>query len=114
MMIELGERLGVQRVCVHADHWAATATKRNAERERIALVTGCLVAAARAEAGSPVLPSHISPEATFHGMTLPERRRGPLGGCVLSISSPCPTCHDAGARRHLHRGMPTRPQSPAG
>ena len=87
VMIELGERLGVERVCVHADHWAATATKRNAERERIALVTGCLVAAARAEAGSPVLPSHISPEATFHGMTLPELQQG---GPWAVVSCPSP------------------------
>ena len=50
-MVALGERLGVRRLCVHADEWAAAVTRGDAEQELDALMTGSLIAAARAEAG---------------------------------------------------------------
>jgi ADP-dependent phosphofructokinase/glucokinase len=65
-MIRLGERLGVDRVCVHADHWAAAVTLGDPERERRALMTGCLVAGSRAAAGKPVLPRGLNPQACLH------------------------------------------------
>lgn len=53
-MAALGERMELRRVCVHADEWAASVTRDDPEVEREALMTGSLIAAARAEAGGPV------------------------------------------------------------
>jgi hypothetical protein len=65
-MIELAEELGLQRLIVHADHWAAAATLGDGTREREALMTGSLLASARAEAGRPVRPTALPAEAVFH------------------------------------------------
>jgi ADP-dependent phosphofructokinase/glucokinase len=65
-MTALGDRLGLDRVCVHADHWAAAVTRGDPKRERLALMAGCLLAASRAAAGMPVLPNALDPEARFH------------------------------------------------
>ncbi len=87
-MTELGERLDVERICVHADHWAATATKGDPYREQIALVTGCLVAATRAAAGVPLWPSQLASGAAFHdAMVLPEMSRA---GKWALVSCPSP------------------------
>lgn len=56
LLTRVGERFGLDRVCVHADGWAASATRGEPGRERLALMTGCLLAAARAEAGRAVRP----------------------------------------------------------
>ncbi|MCW6508652.1 ADP-dependent glucokinase/phosphofructokinase [Hyphomicrobiales bacterium BP6-180914] len=74
-MRRLGERTGFDRVCVHADHWAAAVTKRDPDVEMQALMTGCLLASARAEAGKPVLPSALGPSARFHDLPMPEHAR---------------------------------------
>lgn len=65
-MATLGARLGVDRVCVHADEWAAALTKGDPRRERAALMAGSLVAAARAEAGQPVARP-VAPQAARYG-----------------------------------------------
>ena len=74
-MMRLGERTGFDRVCVHADHWAAAVTKRDPGIEMQALMTGCLLASARAAAGSPVLPRALGPSAQFHDLPMPEHAR---------------------------------------
>ena len=88
VMIGLGERLGVERICIHADHWAATTTRGDPQREQIALVTGCLLAAARAAAGAPTIPSQITPGAVLHELALPEITRA---GSWTFVS--CPSLH---------------------
>ncbi len=64
-MCDLGDRLGLERVCVHADHWAAAATQGDAEEERLALMMGCLLASTRAAYGVPAYPHDIDARATF-------------------------------------------------
>jgi ADP-specific Phosphofructokinase/Glucokinase conserved region len=64
-MGELGMKLGLDRVCVHADHWAATVTRGDPEEERHALLMGCLLAGTRADHGIPACPQSISAQATF-------------------------------------------------
>lgn len=76
-MVELGERLGVMRVCVHADEWAASVTLGDPVTERQALMAGSLLAAARAEVGRPVRPHDVPKAATF---TDPPYRNGPVEG----------------------------------
>src|SRR5262249_5241626 len=67
-MVACGDRLGLRRVCVHADHWAAAATLDHPARERDALQMGCLLASTRAEAGVPVYPAAISKAAVFNDL----------------------------------------------
>ena len=69
-MQALGENLAVDRVCVHADHWAASVTRRDPEAEMEALMTGCLLASARAACGRPVLPQHLDTAAVFEPLRL--------------------------------------------
>lgn len=68
----LGDRLGVGRVCVHADHWAAAATLGDPAVETEALMTGCLLASSRAAAGHPVRPTGLDPAARFEVAPLPD------------------------------------------
>lgn len=70
-MCALGDRLGLERVCVHADHWAAAATRGDAEAERQALMMGCLLAGTRASVGVPAYPQSIDARATFATPPLP-------------------------------------------
>lgn len=86
-MRELGERLGLERVCVHADHWAAAATLGNAETERDALMMGCLLAGTRATHGVPAYPEGIDKRATFATPPLPlQARHGDWS--VVACASP--------------------------
>jgi ADP-dependent phosphofructokinase/glucokinase len=64
-MIGLGRVLGVRRVCVHADQWAASATLDDPGHELDALMAGCLIASARAAAGGPVWPDAAASAASF-------------------------------------------------
>lgn len=64
-MVGLGTRLGLRRVCVHADNWAASVTIDDPEVEREALMAGCLLAGGRAGAGRPVVPDGVHPDARF-------------------------------------------------
>ena len=72
-MMRLGDRLESSRVCVHADHWAASITKADADREAEALLTGCLLASTRAAAGRPVQPATLDPGVRFYGLPFRER-----------------------------------------
>jgi ADP-dependent phosphofructokinase/glucokinase len=64
-LIRLGERFSLDRVTVHADDWAISATRRNPAQEREALMMGCLLASARAAAGQLTIPSGLPPGACF-------------------------------------------------
>ncbi len=64
-MCDLGDRLGLTRVCVHADHWAASVTLSDADEERQALMMGCLLAGTRASRGVPAFPQAIDRRAIF-------------------------------------------------
>ena len=70
-MCDLGDRFELKRVCVHADHWAASATKGDAEEELLALMMGCLIAGTRARHGVPANPQGIDARATFTEPPLP-------------------------------------------
>ncbi len=70
-MRALGEAFGLDRVTVHADHWAASATRNDPALEVDALMTGCLVASARADAGRPVVPLQVAAGAAFHAPPFP-------------------------------------------
>ena len=67
----VAEEAGLERLCVHADDWAAAVTTRDPGVEREALVTGCLVAASRAAAGTPVMPTGIPDGASFAPLPVP-------------------------------------------
>jgi ADP-dependent phosphofructokinase/glucokinase len=67
-LLALGERLQLDRVCVHADTWAASATRGDPGKELNALMAGCAIAAARAAAGSPVSEVRTDPAARFENM----------------------------------------------
>ncbi|APG93062.1 ADP-dependent glucokinase/phosphofructokinase [Sinorhizobium americanum] len=64
-MIALGERLNLNRVCVHADNWAAAVTKCDPNQELRALMAGCAIASARAATGAPVERVTIAADAKF-------------------------------------------------
>lgn len=70
-MCAMGDRLGLDHVCVHADHWAAAATRGDPEAERRALMMGCLLAGTRAAHGVPAYPQHIDARAIFATPPLP-------------------------------------------
>lgn len=74
-MCALGERLGLERVCVHADHWAAAATRGDPDIESQALMMGCLLAGTRAAIGIPAYPKAIDARATFATPPLPALAR---------------------------------------
>lgn len=74
-MVALGDRLGLDRVCVHADGWAAAVTLGDPDVERDALMAGCLAASARAAAGMPVAAPAVDPRARFEALPFPERAR---------------------------------------
>lgn len=86
-MMALGDRLGLDRVCVHADHWAAAVTRGDPERERLALMAGCLLAASRAAAGVPALPKALDPAARFHDVPFAAETRSD-GWSFVSCASP--------------------------
>jgi len=59
------ERWALDRVAVHADEWAMAVTRGDPARERAALMTGCLLASARAGCGRHELPVHCPVDARF-------------------------------------------------
>lgn len=85
-MCALGDRLGLDRVCVHADHWAAAATRGDAETERQALMMGCLLAGTRAAHGIPAYPEGIDARATFATPPLPLLSRHGAWSVVTCVS----------------------------
>lgn len=97
-LIALGERLGMNRVCVHADEWAAAVTLDDPADELHALMTGCAVAAARAASGHPVDRVAIDPRARFHALSFAPRRIGRWNFVV------CPAPHLVSPRTTLGLG----------
>ena len=85
--IAVAERFGFSRVCIHADHWALAVTRGDPEIERTALLTGCLVAAARAAAGQIVVPQSIPEGAELNPLPFPATHRSG-GWHVLAVPSP--------------------------
>jgi ADP-dependent phosphofructokinase/glucokinase len=84
-MRRLGERLGVDRVWVHADDGAMSATRRDPAQEREALMMGCLVASARAASGTLTVPQALPAEAQFEAPPAEETR---AGWHIVSCPSP--------------------------
>jgi ADP-specific Phosphofructokinase/Glucokinase conserved region len=84
-MRQLGERLAVDRVCVHADDWAMSATRRDPAQEREALMAGCLLAGARAASGALCVPQAL-PEGAHFGTPPAEETED--GWHIVSCPSP--------------------------
>jgi len=88
-------RYGFERVCVHADDWAASLTRGDPEREAEALMLGCLLAAGRAASGRTVVPGSLPPGAR---LLLPDRlhaathrtapQRTPDGWRLVAVPAP--------------------------
>ena len=72
---ELSEILNLSRLCVHADTWALAITNGDPQRERDALLCGCLLASARAERGEPCRPVGVPANAEFHDIPLEKFNR---------------------------------------
>lgn len=84
----LSERLDIPRVCVHADEWVAAVTTGDPDREQAALMTGALLAAARAAAGRPVETVAVPPGASFAAAPAPNRVA--LAGGRSCVCCPAP------------------------
>jgi len=56
----------LERVCVHADTWAAAVTLNDPAEEELALMAGCAIASARAANGAPAKTIAIATAAEFH------------------------------------------------
>jgi ADP-dependent phosphofructokinase/glucokinase len=74
-LAEIGDRLKLSRVCVHADDWAGSVTLGDPNVERRALMAGCLLASVRAAAGEPVKPEGPPEGATFGAPPQPSSRK---------------------------------------
>nr|WP_321983750.1 ADP-dependent glucokinase/phosphofructokinase [uncultured Lichenicoccus sp.] len=85
-MADVARRLGLRRVCVHADNWAAAVTTGDVAREREALLVGCLLAGSRAASGTVARPTGAFPEAQFEA---PPEASGATGEWrFVSVSAP--------------------------
>ncbi len=84
-IVASAERLGIDRLCIHADAWAMTATRGDPEQERAALMVGCLLASARAAVGHPARPVAIDKAARFE-MPPEESRQG--GWNIVTAAAP--------------------------
>ncbi len=86
-MLDLAARLGLDRVNVHADHWAASLTRGAPAREELALASGCLLAATRAAAGQPALPARYPDGASHQAPPAPDQ---PLPDGWTFVAWPAP------------------------
>ena len=75
-MLALAKRFKLDRVCVHADSWAATVTNGDPRDEREALLTGCLLASTRAASGRVSRPTGVPDGALFETPPGPSRLEG--------------------------------------
>jgi hypothetical protein len=64
-VVSTTERIGVDRLCIHADTWALSATRGERDRERSALMMGRLLAGTRAALGRSARPIGLGPDAVF-------------------------------------------------
>lgn len=69
--LSIADSFGLDRVCIHADPWAFAVTRGDPERETEALMTGCLLASARAAAGYFTVPASLPDNARFTSPPLP-------------------------------------------
>jgi ADP-dependent phosphofructokinase/glucokinase len=83
----VAEDLRVERVCIHADDWALSLTRGDPRRERLALMVGCLLAAARAEQGAPTVPRAPPAEARYASPPAPIGA-APAGWQVVTCAAP--------------------------
>ena len=85
-MLACAEWFEVERLCVHADDWAASVTRHTAANERQALLVGSLLAAARAEAGQPVAYVRPPADADYKAPPFQDRdlSRGWTFACVAT------------------------------
>lgn len=74
-LIALGDRLDIDRVCVHADTWAAAVTRNDPDEEELALMAGCAIASARAANGEPANAIRTDALAQFHALPFDNRVR---------------------------------------
>lgn len=86
-MLALAGRTRVSRLCVHADEWAASVTLGDPSLERDALMTGSLIAAARAERGTPVSVVAVPAAARFVPPPFPSCRMRD-GWEMVAVSTP--------------------------
>jgi ADP-dependent phosphofructokinase/glucokinase len=70
-VINLRAKLGLKRICVHADTWALAVTNNDPERELESLMCGCLVASCRAAHGQVSAPAGVPPDAVFYDPPYP-------------------------------------------
>ncbi|SHE51609.1 ADP-dependent phosphofructokinase/glucokinase [Kaistia soli DSM 19436] len=80
------ERWSLDRVAIHADEWALAVTRGDPAREKRALMTGCLLAAARAGLGRHALPVLCPADACFE----PLPAFAPLADGWSVIACPAP------------------------
>ncbi len=80
------ERWSLDRVAIHADEWAMAITRADPIREKRALMTGCLMAAARAAAGRHTLPVRCPEAARFE----PVPAFAPLADGWSVVACPAP------------------------
>ncbi len=80
------EKWSLDRVAIHADEWAMAVTHGDAAREQKALMTGCLLASARAGLGRHSLPVRCPENATF----LPLPAFAPLADDWSVVACPAP------------------------
>lgn len=85
---ELSRRLGVGRLVVHADGWALAITRGDAAVELDALAMGCLLAAARAEAGQPSPNPRVPCRAKFEALPAPSLSSLPDSRQVVCVAAP--------------------------
>jgi ADP-dependent phosphofructokinase/glucokinase len=81
----LAERLRADRITIHADEWAMSATRGDPAQEREALMMGCLVASARAASGRLIVPTALPDGARFEERPAEENAGG---WHVVSCPSP--------------------------
>jgi ADP-dependent phosphofructokinase/glucokinase len=86
-VVNLRARLGLKRICVHADTWALAATNNDPERELESLMCGCLVASCRAGRGQVSVPAGVPPDAVFYDPPYP--RISKQSGSIL-VCCPAP------------------------
>jgi len=84
-IVVAAERLGVDRLCIHADTWAVAATRGDPDQERTALMMGCLLAGTRAAQGRPARPTALDPAAVFEPPP-EESRNGPWS--IVACAAP--------------------------
>ncbi|MDZ5698664.1 ADP-dependent glucokinase/phosphofructokinase [Chelativorans sp. M5D2P16] len=86
-LCRLASSLGLRRLAVHADEWAAAVTLDDPEVEIEALMSGCLLASARASSGAHGFPKVLPADAHFAKLPFAERQE--LGEWAF-VSCPSP------------------------